>query len=299
MVGKEKSLKFKDNIISWLFVLPAILLMGSFLLYPLISALRISFSDYNFVYSARPVFNGVTNYTKLFHDPYFIISFKNTMYYVAVFFPLLVVIGLMLALLLNSKVKGTGIFQTTILLPIVVPLSLAGIMFTWIFSQDFGILNYILGDILHLPMLKHFWLGEKSTAMNSLIAVGLWKYTGFAVIIFLSGLKAISVDIYEAAKVDGVNTWQNFWYVTLPNLKGAFSLVGIWGIIQGIKVYDQVVVMTNGGPGTATLVLYLYAWKNAFSFFNMGLAESIAFFTAALAVLVSIIFNLILRPEKG
>ncbi|HBG15898.1 MAG TPA: sugar ABC transporter permease, partial [Firmicutes bacterium] len=140
---------------------------------------------------------------------------------------------------------------------------------------------------------------DTQTAMNSLIAVGLWKYTGFGIILFLSGLKAISSDIYEAAKVDGVNSWQNLFYITLPNLKGSFSLVGIWGIIQAIKVYDQVVVMTNGGPGTSTLVLYLYAWKNAFSFFNMGIGEAIAFFTAALAIIISVVFKFVLKPEKG
>lgn len=298
MAGKGLS-KLKSNITSWLFVLPAVLLMGSLLLYPLLSALRISFSEYNFVYSEKPVFNGINNYVDLFKDPHFIFALKNTMYYIAVFFPLLVLIGLAIALLLNAKIKGVGVFQTTILLPIVVPLSLAGIIFTWIFSQDFGILNHLLANFFHLPGLQRFWLGDVDTAMNSIIAVGLWKYVGFAVIIFLSGLKAISEDIYEAAKIDGVTAWQNLWNITLPNLKGSFSLVGIWGIIQGIKVYDQVVVMTNGGPGTSTLVLYLYAWKNAFQFFNMGLAEAIAFFTAALAVVVSVVFNLILKPEKG
>jgi multiple sugar transport system permease protein len=297
-MARTNSLKLKKNITSWLFILPAVLFMGAFLLYPLLSALQISFSDYNFAYSDKPVFNGITNYLTMFKDPHFLIAFKNTMYYTVVFFPLLLVIALLLALLLNSNVKGIGIFQTAILLPIVVPLSLAGIMFTWIFSKDFGILNHLLANVLHLPDLCHFWLGEVDTAMNSLIVVGLWKYVGFAVILFLSGLKAISGDIYEAAKVDGVNLWQNLLYITLPNLKGSFGLVGIWGIIQAIKVYDQVVVMTNGGPGTSTLVLYLYSWKNAFSFFNMGLGEAIAFFTAALAIGVSIVFNLILKPEK-
>lgn len=295
---RRNPLKPRDMVVSWLFVLPAVLFMAAFLLYPLLSALRISFSEYNFVYSEKPVFNGIDNYVQLFNDPHFVVSLKNTLYYTAVFFPLFMLVSLCLALLLNSKVKGTGVFQTSILLPIVVPLSLAGIMFTWIFSQDFGILNYLLANVLHLPQLQHFWLGDVKTAMNSLVAVGLWKYTGFGIILFLSGLKAISQDIYEAAKVDGVNGWQNVFYITLPNLKGSFLLVGIWGIIQAIKVYDQVVVMTNGGPGTATLVLYLYAWKNAFSFFNMGLGEAIAFFTAALAIIISIIFNLVLRPEK-
>mgnify|MGYP000914523928 CR=1 FL=1 len=296
---KRDTRKRKHIMVSWLFVLPAVLFMAAFLLYPLLSALRISFSEYNFVYSEKPIFNGINNYIQLFQDPHFIVSFKNTIYYTLVFFPLFMFVSLCLALLLNSKVRGNSVFQTAILLPIVVPLSLAGIMFTWIFSQDFGILNHLLANVFHLPQLQHFWLGDIKTAMNSLIAVGLWKYIGFGIILFLSGLKAISSDIYEAAKVDGVNAWQKLFYVTLPNLKGSFLLVGIWGIIQAIKVYDQVVVMTNGGPGTATSVLYLYAWKNAFSFFNMGKGEAIAFFTAVLAIIISVIFNLILRPEKG
>ena len=208
---KRDPRKRNNFIVSWLFVLPAVLLMGAFLLYPLLSALRISFSEYNFVYSEKPVFNGLTNYIKLFQDPHFLVAFKNTIYYTLVFFPLFMLIALCLALLLNSKVKGNGIFQTAILLPIVVPLSLAGIMFTWIFSQDFGILNHLLANVLHLPNLQRFWLGDTQTAMNSLIAVGLWKYTGFGIILFLSGLKAISSDIYEVAKVDGVNSWQNLF----------------------------------------------------------------------------------------
>lgn len=248
-MGKQAKRGLRQYAVPWLFVFPAVLFMGAFLLYPLLSALRISFSEYNFVYSEKPVFNGLTNYLQLFHDPHFLISLKNTAYYTLVFFPLFMLLALFLALLLNTKMRANNFFQTAILLPIVVPLSLAGVMFTWIFSQDFGILNHLLANVLHLPHLQRFWLGDVETAMNSLIAVGLWKYTSFGIILFLAGLKAISTDIYEAAKVDGVNAWQNLFYITLPNLKGSFSLVGIWGIIQAIKVYDQVVVMTNGGAG--------------------------------------------------
>ena len=298
-MAKQGTRRQSRYIVPWLFALPAVLFMGAFLLYPLLSALRISFSEYNFVYSEKPIFNGLDNYVELFQDPHFLVSLKNTAYYTLVFFPVFMLLALLLALLLNTKIRGANFFQAAILLPIVVPLSLAGIMFTWIFSQDFGILNHILGNVLKLPQLQRFWLGDVDTAMNSLVVVGLWKYTGFGIILFLSGLKGISTDIFEAAKVDGVNAWQNLVYITLPNLKGSFSLVGIWGIIQSIKVYDQVVVMTNGGPGTATSVLYLYAWKNAFTFFNMGLGEGIAFFTAALAIVVSILFSLIFRTEKG
>ncbi|HHY46862.1 MAG TPA: sugar ABC transporter permease [Firmicutes bacterium] len=273
-------------------------LLAAFLLYPLLSSFYLSLTDYNFVYSPKPEFSGLSNFVKLARDSYFVTAFRNTLQYTVVFFPLLVILALLLALLLNSKVKGTGIFQTAILLPIVVPLSLAGVMFTWIFSEDFGILNHLLANVFGLPGLRRFWLGDPATAMYSLTAVGLWKYTGFAVILFLAGLKAIPGDIYEAAKVDGVSPWQSLVYVTLPNLRGSFALVGAWGIIQAIKVYDQVVVMTNGGPGNSTLVLYLYAWKNAFEFFEMGYAEAIAYFTGALAFVISILFNLVLKPEK-
>lgn len=295
---KRRVRRAKDIITSWLFILPAIILLAVFLLYPLLSSFYLSLTNYNFVYSSKPEFSGLSNFAKLMGDSYFITSFRNTVQYTLVFFPLLVVLALILALLLNSRVRGIGVFQTTILLPIVVPLSLAGVMFTWIFSEDFGILNHLLANVFGLPGLRRFWLGDPATAIYSLIAVGLWKYTGFAVILFLAGLKAIPGDIYEAARVDGVNPWQNLLYVTLPNLRGSFALVGAWGIIQAIKVYDQVVVMTNGGPGNSTLVLYLYAWKNAFEFFEMGYAETIAYFTGALAFIISMFFNLVLKPEK-
>jgi ABC-type sugar transport system permease subunit len=287
-----------SNITPWLFILPSLLIIGIFLLYPLANSIYLSLTDYNFVYSDKPEFIGFENFENFFSDSYFMVALKNTFYYTLVFFPLLILFSFLLALLLNSKIKGVGLFQSAILLPIVVPLSLAGVMFTWILTENFGILNHLLGNILRLPQLTHFWLGEKETALNSLVAVGLWKYVGFSVILFLCGLKSIPSDIYEAAKVDGANPFQRLIYITIPNLRGSFLLVGIWSIIQAIKVYDQVVVMTKGGPGNSTMVLYLYAWKNAFEYFDMGYAQAIALFTGALAFIISVIFNIILKPER-
>ena len=287
-----------STLTSWLFITPSLLIIGTFLLYPLVSSIYLSFTNYNFVYSNKPEFIGFENFKNLFSDSYFIIALRNTFYYTLVFFPLIILFSFLLALLLNSKTKGTGFFQSTILLPIVVPLSLAGVMFTWILAKDFGILNYLLDNILKLPQLTHFWLAEKETALNSLVAVGLWKYVGFCVILFLSGLKSIPGDIYESAKIDGANPLQRLIYITIPNLRSSFLLVAIWSIIQAIKVYDQVVVMTKGGPGDSTLVLYLYAWKNAFVYFEMGYAQTIALFIGALAFIISVIFSLVLKPER-
>lgn len=287
-----------STLTSLLFIIPSLLIMGIFLLYPLVNSIYLSFTNYNFVYSDKPEFTGFENFKNLFSDSYFIVALRNTFYYTLVFFPLIILFSFLLALLLNSKTKGTGFFQSTILLPIVVPLSLAGVIFTWIFAKDFGILNYLLDNILKLPQLTHFWLAEKETALNSLAAVGIWKYVGFCVILFLSGLKSIPGDIYESAKVDGANSLQRLLYITIPNLRSSFLLVAIWSIIQAIKVYDQVVVMTKGGPGDSTLVLYLYAWKNAFEYFEMGYAQTIALFVGALAFIISVIFSLVLKPER-
>jgi len=287
-----------STLTSWLFIIPSLLIMGIFLLYPLVNSIYLSFTNYNFVYSNKPEFTGFENYKNIFSDSYFIVALRNTFYYTLVFFPLIILFSFLLALLLNSKTKGIGFFQSTILLPIIVPLSLAGVMFTWIFAKDFGILNYLLDNILKLPQLTHFWLAEKETALNSLVVVGLWKYIGFCVILFLAGLKSIPDDIYESAKVDGANPLQRLIYITIPNLRSSFLLVAIWSIIQAIKVYDQVVVMTKGGPGDTTLVLYLYAWKNAFEYFEMGYAQTIALFVGASAFIISAIFNLVLKPER-
>jgi len=277
---------------------PSLIIIGIFLLYPLITSAYLSFTDYNFVYSIKPVFTGLVNFRSLFSDTYFLIALRNTINYTIVFFPLTILISFLLALLLNSKTRGVSFFQATLLLPIVVPLSLAGVMFTWIFAEDFGILNYILGDILKLPQITHFWLAEKETALNSLAAVGIWKYFGFCVILFLAGLKAIPIEIYESAEIDGANSLQRLIYIIIPNLRGSFLLVGIWTIIQAIKVYDQVVVMTKGGPGNSTLVLYLYAWKNAFEYFEMGYAQTVALFVGALAFIISALFNLFIKSER-
>ena len=288
----------KSNLTSWLFIIPSLLVMGIFLLYPLVNSIYLSFTNYNFVYSNKPEFIGFENFKNIFSDSYFIVALRNTFYYTLVFFPLIILFSFLLALLLNSKTKGIEFFQSTILLPIVVPLSLAGVIFTWIFAKDLGILNYLLDNILKLPQLTHFWLAEKETALNSLVVVGLWKYIGFCVILFLAGLKSVPGDIYESAKVDGANPLQRLIYITIPNLRSSFLLVAIWSIIQAIKVYDQVAVMTKGGPGDSTLVLYLYAWRNAFKYFEMGYAQTIALFVGALAFIISVIFSLVLKPER-
>ena len=180
--------KKTSTLSSWLFMMPSLFIIGVFLLYPLVNSIYLSFTNYNFVYSSKPEFIGFNNFKNLFRFR-FCNSLKKHVPLYTGFFPINDTILFLLALLLNSKTRGTGFFQSAILLPMVVPLSLAGVAFTWILAEDFGILNHLLANILKLPQFTHFWLAEKGTALNSLAAVGLWKYVGFCVVLFFVWFK--------------------------------------------------------------------------------------------------------------
>jgi len=272
--------------------------MFIFLIFPLATSFYLSFTKYNYAYSDHPKFIALGNYLHLLQDANFVVALRNTMYYFSIFFPGLISLSLSIAILLNQKIRGTTFFTPALLLPTVVPLTLAGVAFIWILSENFGIVNHILKNVLGMPFLTHSWLVERETAMISLAVVGLWKYTGFAMVLFLAGLQAIPETLYDAAKMDGANSVQIFSRITLPNLKESFILVGIWGIIQSVKVFEQAFVMTKGGPGRTTLVLYLYAWKTAFRFFEMGYAASIAYIIGIIILVLAFVNFALLKTER-
>jgi len=282
----------------YLFLLPAVSFMFIFLIFPLATSFYLSFTKYNYAYSDHPKFIALGNYLHLLQDANFVVALRNTMYYFSIFFPGLISLSLSIAILLNQKIRGTTFFTPALLLPTVVPLTLAGVAFIWILSENFGIVNHILKNVLGMPFLTHSWLVERETAMISLAVVGLWKYTGFAMVLFLAGLQAIPETLYDAAKMDGANSVQIFSRITLPNLKESFILVGIWGIIQSVKVFEQAFVMTKGGPGRTTLVLYLYAWKTAFRFFEMGYAASIAYIIGIIILVLAFVNFALLKTER-
>jgi len=290
--------KYREQVVSYLFVLPSLLFMFVFLIYPIFSSLYLSLTSYNFVYSASPKFIGLRNYLNLPYDKIFVVSLKNTVYYTAFYFPLMMFLPLCLGALLYERVKGTAFFRSCILTPMIIPLSLVSVAFIWIFSDDFGILNHILINVLKMPFLSKNWLMDRKIVIPSLVGVGFWKYAGFATVIYLAGLQSISETLYDAAKIDGANRLQIFGYITLPNLKESFILVGLLGIMQSFKVFTQAFVMTAGGPGTNSLVLYLYFWKTAFSYFEMGYAAAIAYFTAVVIFVPSVLIFLVVKTER-
>jgi ABC-type sugar transport system permease subunit len=289
----------KRQLPGYAFMLPGFLFMAVYMAYPILRSLYLSFTRYNFGFDEQPVWAGFENYLKLFTDAFFLDALKNTAAFTFVFFPSVLVIALILAMLLDNGIKGSGIFRTCIFVPVVVPLSLTGIIFQWILNDNYGLLNWFLADILHLGRFAKNWLGDPQWAMISIITVSLWKNIGMLVIMFMAGLQAISNEIIEAACVDGANVLQRTFRIILPNLKESYVICGIWAIIQAIKVFEQPFIMTGGGPGTATLVLYQYTWINAFKYFEMGYASSIAYFMGLVILGLSALNMFINRSDHA
>ena len=278
-------------------MLPGFLFIAVYMAYPMIRSLYLGFTQYNFAFDDKPIFVWFANYVKMFSDTYFLDALKNTAVFTVVFLPSVIIISLVIALLLDHGVRASAFFRTCIFLPVIVPLSLSGIIFQWILNQNYGLLNWFLSDVLHLGGLAQNWLGDPTWAMVSIIVVSLWKNIGLLVVMFMAGLQSISNDIIEASRIDGANVMQRTFKIVLPNIRESFVICGIWAIIQAVKVFEQPFIMTNGGPGTATLVLYQYTWLNAFKYFEMGYASSIAYFMGIVILTLSLLNMRINRSD--
>lgn len=272
-----------------LFVLPSFLIVFLFVIYPLARTFYLSFTSYNFAYDVKPTLLGLDNYISMFQDDKFLIAFKNTAIFAVFDFSFMMLLSLTIALLLFVYgPKGSWFFRTAVFIPIVVPVSLACILFSWMFAENFGLINQFLIKI-GLAGWTQSWLTSSKTALGTLVVVNIWSNIGFETILFLSGLQAIPNEILEAAVVDGATGWRKLFYIILPSLRETYVITGIWAIIAALKVFVEPMVMTMGGPGTATLVLYMYIYDNAFKYFNMGYAASMAFFLSSMILIFSLL----------
>jgi len=294
-----KKYKTRQALAGFLFALPGMLFVIIYMGYPMIRSLYLSLTRYNFAFDRSPTFAGFYNYVRMFDDSYFMAALRNTAVFSLGFLPSIMILSLLLALLLNTAVKGSALFRTGIFMSMVVPLSLTGIIFQWILNEQYGLLNSFLTNILHLGGLAKNWLGDSTWAMVSIVVVSVWKNIGMLVILFMAGLAGIPEEIIESAKIDGANSLQRVFFVILPNLKESMIICGLWAIIQSVKVFEQPFVMTNGGPGTATLVLYQYTWQNAFKMFEVGYASAIGYFMGFLILALSGINSWVNRDKDA
>lgn len=246
----------------WFLFLPLALYCIFFLL-PSVLGIGYSFTDWN-VRSALKggvKFAGLENYIEIFtSNKNYADGIFNTLMFTVVSNIVKLIPALLIAIMLQEGLKGQGFYRTVLYLPSILPFVIIGIMFTSVLNYNNGILNGIL-DALHLGFLKQKWLSDLSVVWKSILGVDAWRGIGYVMTIFLTGLNAIPKSYYEAAQIDGANFWQRLRYVTLPMLTGSIMINLVFGITYGLKVFDIVYVLTNGGPGHATEVVTTYAFQ--------------------------------------
>jgi len=263
---------------AYFFLAPAISAILLFFFVPVIAALLMSFTDFD-IYSLGDYsflkFVGFKNYISLFHDPLFWTALKNTFYFVSVAGPLSILVSLVSAMLLNSKlVKFRGIFRLSYFIPVVTTLVAVAVVWRFVYHPRFGILNYFLSFFSIDPI---DWLGDPIWAMPSIILMSVWKNFGYNMIIFIAGLQNIPEYLYEAAEIEGANRWQQFKSITLPMLAPTTLFVSIITMIGFFQIFAEPYIMTQGGPLNSTLSIVQYMYQEGFRWWNMGYSAAIAF----------------------
>ncbi len=275
--------KRRGSITPYLFVLPYLAFFLVFRLGPSLAGLGISFTNWQAV--RPPEFVGFANFAAMLRDPLFGASFRNTIFFVAITVPALIVISLALALFLNRALRGRTVGRVAVFMPYVVMSTVVGVLWTWILDKDFGLMNAYLNvfGIQDIP-----WLVSEGTAMFGIIITTVWWTVGYDMVLFLAGLQDIPNELYEAARIDGARTWGTFRYVTWPMLAPTTFLVVMLTVINTFQVFDQTYVMTGGGPGTSTLTVVQYIYTTSFQFQKFGYGSAIAMVLFVLLIIFAI-----------
>jgi multiple sugar transport system permease protein len=253
------------------FLAPGLAGLLVFTIIPILASLVLTFYEWDLL--TPPQFVGFRNFLRLFGDRNFWAALTHTLAFIAGYVPLVVVCALGLALALNVSLRGIGVIRTVFFFPVVSSWVAVALLWSWLFNPRFGLINYLLSLI---GITGPGWLFDPAWAMSAIIITSVWKDLGFVLVLFLAGLQAIPNDYYEAASLDGANPWSRFRFVTLPLLAPTTFFVIIISLINSFQVFDQVWVMTQGGPAGATTVLVEQIVRHAFSYGEMGYAAAIS-----------------------
>lgn len=280
-----------------LFIGPALLIILLFFMIPVCASLLLSLSDFD-IYALADIHNirfvGLKNYNDLMRNPLFWKALVNTLYYTVVGGPLTVTVSLATALLVNARAaKFKGLWRTVYFAPIVTSVVAVAVVWKYLYHPRFGLLNRGLGLLGIAPI---DFLGDPHWAMPAIILLGIWKNFGYTMIIFVAALQSIPEELYEAARMDGANAWQQFRHVTLPLLGPTFVFVGIITAIGYLQLFPEPYVMTRGGPVNATLSIVMLMYEQGFRWWNMGFAASVAF---VLFIVIGIATLIQLRVQKA
>ncbi|MCA3020428.1 MAG: sugar ABC transporter permease [Rhodocyclaceae bacterium] len=282
-----------NPLIPYLFLIPACVVLATFVLYPALKAIYLSFTNFNMIREAE--FVGFANYLNVWRDPFFWAALKNTLLYMVVVVPVLVIAPIFLAALVNKHIPGIAFIRAAIYLPVITSLVISGLIWKWVYEEQ-GILNYVLlaSGVTTDPVA---FLTDPANALFSVMAVTIWSGMGYYMVIYLAGLQSIPRHLYEVAEVEGVSAWQQMIHITIPLLRPSIAVVTVMSSIAAMKVFEEVYVMTQGGPMDSTKTLVYYLYESAFSEFEMGYASAIGVVLFLLTLVFSLI-NLRFLREK-
>lgn len=269
---------------AWLFLLPNFIGFLVFIVYPVLKSFIISF--YNWDGLTEKKFVGLQNYIQLLSDETFKISFANNIHYTVVTVPLSIILGILIAMLMNVKLPGIKIIRTIYFLPQVTSMVAIGIVWTTILANYGPINQALMGLGMENPPQ---WLSSTKWALISVEVVSIWRSMGYNAIILLAGIQGINAELYEAAKIDGANSWKRFRHITLPMLSPTIFFCTVMAVIGSFQVFDTIMAMTQGGPGRATNVLTYYIYSRAFVNFKFGYASSIAYVLFVIILAITLI----------
>jgi multiple sugar transport system permease protein len=260
---------------AYAFLAPGLLIFSVFTVFALIYAFWLTFHEWNIIQVDKP-FVGLQNYRDMIHDDQYRTAIFNTAYFTFVSVPVTMALGLGVALLLNQPLRFRGLFRTMYFLPVVTPFVVQAIVWKWLYNVNYGLFNFYLlkTHLLHDPLL---YLSSKNLAMPSVILMSIWGGVGFSMVVYLAGLQAIPEELYEAAKIDGAGAFSRLRFITVPMLAPTSLFLFVIGIIGSFGIFTQIFIMTSGGPvGRTTTVVY-YIYQQAFTFYSMGYASTLAY----------------------
>ncbi len=291
----------RRNLAPYLFILPGLLFFLVLWLYPLVEAFRMSLYNWKIMPGAVSEFVGLANYQRAFQDEIFWIALKNTVLYTVVTVPGQMILAMGVALLLDAIPRGRVLFRVLYYIPVITSWVVVSLLFRYLFeSSEAGFINYVLMDILHVISEPIQWMREPETALIAVMTLGIWKGIGWSMVIFLAALQGIPAELHEAASIDGANSLQRLFHITLPSIRPTLGFVTVMLMIGGLNVFISVYLMTGGGPVHRTETVLTYMYNQAFNFLEFGYGSALAYILAFIVLIVSIVqLKFFQRPQEA
>ncbi|MNI07209.1 Lactose transport system permease protein LacF [compost metagenome] len=273
-----------ESFSAWAFMIPGLLFLATFTFWPVIYGIPLSLTDYSVITETHYV--GFENFTRAFQDHNFIISLWNSLVYVLIV-PVIQVISILMAILVNSRIPGVKMFRTAYYIPVVTSMVAVALIWSWLLGNN-GVVNYLLMQA-GIISGQVSWLSTSSTALYVLMFITMWKGLGYYMMLYLAGLQGVPSDLYEAARVDGANFLKLIIHVTIPLLRPHILFCTLISIMGAIRVFDEVYILTKGGPGTSTLTSSVYIFQKGLEQFNFGYASALGLIVSVLVGALSVL----------